>query len=522
MKCPVCKTECHNDSVCPECGFEELNPTFLSKEEGDAWIENVVWPWRYRYWETLDEFEIKGTTLTKYYDSCEKTGNVRVPYGITSIGERAFHGCNYIFEVTLPASVKRIGLEAFSACPNLDFIEIPFGVEVIEKCAFDCELQDLFIPASVKKIEESFCPYADHISLDPRNEKYTIQSNCFIERTAGILLTVCDKEISNFEIPYGITRIGSDAFCGCYQMKEVIIPDSVKSIGDSAFQDCDSLELIVLPDGIKEIGERAFAGCNSLNNILLPESVKIIGNHAFRNTGISEITLPFGIEQLGEGFACDAKKIYAHSNAFFSVEQNILICLQNNSLVTVCDKTTREVIIPDTILRINGGAFCRCEYITNIDMPDNISHIGDGAFSWCERLQEISLPLNLKHIGVRAFSNCYALESIYFPDGIEIISSSAFSDCKNLFDIYIPDSIKSIGDYAFASCNSLTEVLFPKGLYSLGRGIFLECENLEKITFEVYFKDEYINDESWDDDWNLYSSILREYFPICWGFGDLL
>lgn len=62
MKCPVCKTECHNDIVCPQCRFEDLNPVFLSKEEGNAWNENVIWPWRRKYWKTLSDFEIDDTT----------------------------------------------------------------------------------------------------------------------------------------------------------------------------------------------------------------------------------------------------------------------------------------------------------------------------------------------------------------------------------------------------------------------------------------------------------------------------
>ena len=61
MKCPVCKTECHSELVCPECGFDDISPVFLSKEDGEAWLENVVLPRRLEYWETLEDFEIEGT-----------------------------------------------------------------------------------------------------------------------------------------------------------------------------------------------------------------------------------------------------------------------------------------------------------------------------------------------------------------------------------------------------------------------------------------------------------------------------
>ena len=34
-KCPVCKTEYGKKTKCPECGFSDLSPVFISKEEGE-------------------------------------------------------------------------------------------------------------------------------------------------------------------------------------------------------------------------------------------------------------------------------------------------------------------------------------------------------------------------------------------------------------------------------------------------------------------------------------------------------
>lgn len=55
MKCPVCKTECGERVMCPECGFDDINPSFINKNEVDEWKKHVVFPFRKKYWENLDQ-----------------------------------------------------------------------------------------------------------------------------------------------------------------------------------------------------------------------------------------------------------------------------------------------------------------------------------------------------------------------------------------------------------------------------------------------------------------------------------
>ncbi len=54
----------------------------------------------------------------------------------------------------------------------------------------------------------------------------------------------CDcnlRYVKTFEIPYGFTRIGSEAFRGFQNLKSVTIPNSVTTIGDFAFCGCRKL-----------------------------------------------------------------------------------------------------------------------------------------------------------------------------------------------------------------------------------------------------------------------------------------
>ena len=62
-------------------------------------------------------------------------------------------------------------------------------------------------------------------------------------------------------VTYSVTRIGSEAFRGCFGLTSVTIPNSVTSIGYSAFSGCSKLTSITIPNSVTSIGNSAFLGC---------------------------------------------------------------------------------------------------------------------------------------------------------------------------------------------------------------------------------------------------------------------
>ncbi len=101
------------------------------------------------------------------------------------------------------------------------------------------------------------------------------------------------QEIEKIIICDGITAIGTFAFAGLYNLKEVIFPETLECISGGAFTWCLSLEKAILPKSLKYmIGEHVF-GVTALKNIILPDGLIYCDNGAILSSlYIEKIIIP--------------------------------------------------------------------------------------------------------------------------------------------------------------------------------------------------------------------------------------
>ena len=177
---------------------------------------------------------------------------------MTSIGDRAFVGCEKLTSITLPLGMKTININPFRGRSG----------ELIIK-------SDNFI-------------YEDGILFDKNRHR---------------LIAYCSKK-KDYEISNSVTSIGNGAFSHCKTLTSIHIPDNVTSIGDSAFENCENLISIHISDSVTSIGDSTFSDCKNLTAIHIPNSVTSIGKGAFYGCPLKdsikqELTSRFG-EQIFE------------------------------------------------------------------------------------------------------------------------------------------------------------------------------------------------------------------------------
>lgn len=63
-----------------------------------------------------------------------------------------------------------------------------------------------------------------------------------------------ERTVSEFVIPEGVKKIGSDVFYQCENLTEIKFPNGIEVIGDGAFSGCIELRMSELPETIASIG----------------------------------------------------------------------------------------------------------------------------------------------------------------------------------------------------------------------------------------------------------------------------
>ena len=269
---------------------------------------------------------------------CENLTSVTIPNGVTIIGKNAFYGCYGLTSVTIPNSVITIDEYAFSCCKFLKSVTIGTGVTTIGVNAFsESGLTSVTIPNSVATIDDHAFSYCKGLkSAIIGTGVTTIGESAFaycsnLERFEGkiatndyrclvindTLMAFAPKDLTEYNIPDGVTTIGERAFAYCENLTSVTIPNSVTAIGDWAFSDCTGLTSITIPESVTSIGNYAFSSCYGLTEITIPESVTSIGSSAFSwCSGLTSVTaynpIPVDIVETGKYTNSAFEDVYAN------------------------------------------------------------------------------------------------------------------------------------------------------------------------------------------------------------------
>jgi hypothetical protein len=111
--------------------------------------------------------------------------NIKIPYGIISLGQSCFRNCYNLDLITISDSVMSFGPHCFSGCENLMTITLPKYITILDDyCFANCiNLTSIIIPKNVTILSKycfQNCKKLKSITFtNPRNEPYKIGFNCF-------------------------------------------------------------------------------------------------------------------------------------------------------------------------------------------------------------------------------------------------------------------------------------------------------------------------------------------------------
>ncbi len=418
---------------------------------------------------------IDGTPVTaigpKAFSGQKSLVSVKLPYGVTSVGEAAFSECSALKDINLSA-VQTIGSRAFYNCRAIESVDLSGVVSIGREAFRHCAGLNgtLVLPATLAAISD--WAFAECVKIDA------------------------------LQIPESVRTIGANAFSRCFEIGELVLPEGVESIGNSAFFYCVGLTSVTLPSTLKSSGENAFEDCNYI------EAVNISDISAYINISFQSL---------------ESNPVY-HSGTLLLdgapvTSANIpegAASVKGNLFVNC--KSLKSVNIPESVTSIGGSAFYGCSSLAELELPERLTAIGGSAFAYCSSLTSVRLAETVRTVGSDAYQGCYGLESVYIdsmdayqsisfgndranpmyyarslllkggpvtqykiPEGTTEIKDRAFYNWTALESVVIPSTVTSIGEAAFYGCTSLKELTLPDGLRTIGAEAFCGCSGMKKI-----------------------------------------
>ena len=168
------------------------------------------------------------------------------------------------------------------------------------------------------------------------------------EQTSAITVTAIDGGATAAEMPslidgHSVIAIGWGAFYGS-SIEAVSLPDSLEKLGENAFYQCAKLRTVTWPNNpaFTTISAEAFKECPMLEDDVvaaIPASVTEIGYMAFA---------------------------YCEPRTYVQGET---------------PEPFTEIVIPDSVKRIESEAFRCCSHVRSITIGSSVEYIGKRAFS---------------------------------------------------------------------------------------------------------------------------------------------
>lgn len=426
-----------------------------------------------------------------------------IPDDVVAISDNTFANNAYITEVRISTSVAKIGANAFSGCRKLEKVSFYDTTKnnasqtlIVGNSAFynTPELASVSFPKSLSSIGDSAFQYTPKLKSvkngDVVTNAVTFAEGCVLTTIGS--LAFYGSAIDYIDLPSKLQTIGNLAF-RCSSIKEIKIPNSVIEMGTTTgvkdpgstatsqkgyvFADCQNLKTVIFVSGTGTIAMQGymFYNCQNLETLEI-KRIAELGTYFASLSGLAEVTIPTTVTTIStyafqdcaslkhvifeDGSACTKIDTGAFTNCTQLAPYKVTVKGENNEDV---EKTITPIILPDSLVTINGSAFVNTG-ITEMIIPAAVTSVSTSGVWTASKLQKIKFESGSR----TGFS----------------LGTNVLRDIKTLVEVILPDDVATIGNNAFSG-TKITKITIPAAVTSFGKDVFLDCDQLQEVIFET-------------------------------------
>ena len=233
----------------------------------------------------LKTISVSATSIgSRAFMGCNQAAGVTLSDNLTSVGNTAFAGCSSLESISIPDAVNNLEYSAFQDCSSLKSVSIGTGIKRLNGYTFSgcSSLSKINIPSNVTSIGDYVfqgCSSLSAINISDRDSELTLGSN-----GSKPLFADCPLKTvyigGNISYPTS-SSYGYSPFYRNTTLESVTITDKETEITENEFYGCTSLKSISIGYGVETIDNWAFSGCSSLDSFEFGAGMKTIGKEAF-------------------------------------------------------------------------------------------------------------------------------------------------------------------------------------------------------------------------------------------------
>lgn len=426
-----------------------------------------------------------------------RLNRVLLPFNLTSIGQKAFYGCDSLNSINIPQSVDKIGSESLKSVKYIFFENAVYQASILSDASSKYNDGVIFIVPTIgvdsyrnmlvsentnfaidSVKESSVFDATEEYLVTPTNDGYKIVA--YLGSPASTYVVPSYLTINNeirkvtaigdyayyrtkfmpgtqLIISNGITSVGDYAFYNQSNIEDINFND-VKTIGVSAFEGLTNLNELNLIQ-VEELKAKAFKGNNSLNTVNF-NRIKKIGSEALANANLIKLlNFTNNIDQNGNNIIPTFAESWL-DNSYTALSRIMVGSSALNNYNTYHNNILVEkgIFASNYLIKDYGNGVSIISYLgsslpINYNVPDHINNkpvirIENNAF------------INVKELGKGG--------NLKMPTYLQSIGNSAFKNA-NFTNLDLTNT-QSIGSYAFADSNF-------KSVYGI---------NVERINFNAF------------------------------------